>query len=90
MVVSQDKTEALVGYYEVLAKPNRPYERLQLKGLEADKLYTVNSDLERYGDDLMEIGLILAGNYIDRASDYWSREHITDYNSKIFYLTEKQ
>lgn len=90
MVVSQDKTEAIVGYYEVLAKPNRPYERLQLKGLEADKLYTVNSDLERYGDDLMEIGLILAGNYIDRASDYWSREHITDYNSKIFYLTEKQ
>ncbi|MEM5591027.1 GH36 C-terminal domain-containing protein [Niallia circulans] len=90
MVVSEDKTEAIIGYYEVLAKPNRPYERLRLKGLAVDKLYTINNEVERYGDDLMEIGLIFAGNYIDRASDYWSREHISDYNSKIFYLAEKQ
>ncbi len=34
----------------------------------------------------MNIGIILAGNYIDRASDYWSREHPGDYQARLFML----
>lgn len=87
MVVSNDKTEAIVGYYEVLAKPNRPYERLRLKGLAESVLYSINDGKQgRYGDDLMEIGLLFGQNYIDRAAEYWAREHISDFNSRLFYL----
>ncbi|WP_347834760.1 GH36 C-terminal domain-containing protein [Gracilibacillus sp. JCM 18860] len=86
MVVSEDKTEALVGYYKVLAKPNEPYQRIKLTGLDPNQLYQVNNETSYYGDELMNIGIILAGNYIDRASDYWSREHPGDYQARLFML----
>ncbi len=44
MVVSEDKTEALVGYYKVLAKPNEPYQRIKLTGLDPNQLYQVNNE----------------------------------------------
>jgi len=89
MVVSQDQKEAIVGYYKVLAKPNDSYSRIKIKGLDPDKLYTINnSTTTHYGDELMNIGIILAGNYTDRASEYWSREHPHDYYSKLFVIKE--
>ncbi|WNF34077.1 GH36 C-terminal domain-containing protein [Aeribacillus composti] len=36
MVVSKDQKEELVGYYQVLEKPNHGYSRILLKGLNGD------------------------------------------------------
>lgn len=89
IVVSTDKKEAIVGYYKVLAKPNDSYSRIQVKGLDPEKLYTINNGTTtHYGDELMNIGIILAENYTDRASEYWSREHPRDYYSKLFVIKE--
>ncbi|KKI92410.1 alpha-galactosidase [Bacillus sp. SA1-12] len=89
MVVSLDKKEANVGYYQVLAKPNDRYSRIILKGLDPNKLYTINgSTTTHYGDELMNIGIILADDYTDRASDFWSREHPHDYSSRLFVIKE--
>ena len=87
MVVSKDKKEAIVGYYRVLAGPNPPYKRLPLRGLDKDTLYKVNEEeTNRFGDDLMNIGLLFGGNYINRAGEYWGREKEGDYFSKIYVL----
>ncbi|WP_338789199.1 alpha-galactosidase [Metabacillus sp. FJAT-53654] len=89
MVVSKDKTEALVGYYKVLAKPNDKYYRLKLKGLDSDKLYAIEGiKSTHYGDELMNLGIVLGEDYTDRASEFWSREHPHDYASKLFVLKE--
>ncbi|MDY7224695.1 alpha-galactosidase [Halalkalibacterium halodurans] len=89
MVVSRDKKQAIVAYYKVLAKPNDKYYRIKLKGLDPEKLYEIKrGSTSYYGDELMNIGIILAGDYTDRASEYWSRPHPHDYQSKIFVITE--
>lgn len=87
MVVSQDRKEALVGFYQVLAKPNPAYQRVKLVGLEEGTAYRINGSGQlRYGDDLMNVGLILAEDFTGRANDYWAREKEGDFTSSIFYL----
>lgn len=86
MVVSQDKKAALVGYYQILAKPNPSYKRLKLLGLNPNYRYQIDHKTERYGDDLLNIGLLFGENYIDRAEEYWNKEKEGDFQSKIFYL----
>ncbi|SDZ58906.1 alpha-galactosidase [Evansella caseinilytica] len=89
MVVSEDKTEAIVGYYKVLAKPNDKYYRIRLKGLDPSKRYAINGkDSTHYGDELMNIGIILAEDFTDRAGDFWSQEKHGDFSSRLFVLTE--
>ncbi|GEM05313.1 alpha-galactosidase [Halolactibacillus miurensis] len=90
MVVSHDQSEALVGYYKVLAKPNEGYKRIKLTGLDKDCLYHVAPlNKEYYGSELMAYGIILADDFTDRANEYWGREHPGDYQSHIFTLTKK-
>lgn len=90
MVVSQDQTEALVGHYQVLAKPNPSYQRLRLKGLKEDFAYTLSIKNQiRTGQDLMAVGLIFGENYIDRASEFWQREMPGDFSSRLIYLIRK-
>lgn len=87
MVVSKDKSEALVGVYHVLAKPNPAYERVLLEGLDTHALYRIEGEeAHRYGDDLMQIGLLSGGNYIGRAQDYWSRKMPGDFSSRLYHL----
>lgn len=87
MVVAADKSEALVGIYHVLAKPNPAYERILLTGLDAAALYRIEGNKAvRYGDDLMQAGLLLGGNYIGRAQDYWSRKMPGDFSSQLYHL----
>jgi alpha-galactosidase len=89
MVVSGDKKEAIVGYYKVLAKPNDKYYRINLIGLDPDKLYAIEGkETTHYGDELMNVGIILAEDYTDRAGEYWSREKSGDFSSKLFLLKE--
>ncbi|MGM0924019.1 MAG: alpha-galactosidase [Bacillota bacterium] len=89
MVVSEDKTEAIVAYYKVLAKPNDKYYRIKLTGLDSDKLYSIEGqETTHYGDELMNAGIVLAEDFTDRASEYWQREKIGDFSSKLFILQE--
>ncbi|TXK79141.1 alpha-galactosidase [Paenibacillus sp. N3.4] len=66
MFVSEDRKEALVAYFQVLAQPNPSLKKLRLKGLEASKNYCVydadasDEAMEFFGgDQLMHIGLHL-------------------------------
>ncbi len=86
MVVSQDRSEALVGYYKVLATPNSPkHQTLRLRGLNEAAAYSVaGSNHVYYGDELMQVGLKLPvefngvnGNYAERGGDF---------QSHVFYL----
>ncbi|KAI7257409.1 hypothetical protein KC345_g10794, partial [Hortaea werneckii] len=43
MFVSEDKTEAFVAYFRVLAKPNAPISRLPLKGLNPELDYVIET-----------------------------------------------
>ena len=91
MVVSKDKSEAIVGYYQVLAKPNEKYSRIKLTGLDPDKLYSIEGkNSTHYGDELMNIGIILAEDFTDRSSEYWQREKKGDFHSTLFILKEAQ
>ncbi|MDP4086621.1 MAG: alpha-galactosidase, partial [Bacillota bacterium] len=89
MIVSKDKKEAFVGYYKVLAKPNDKYYRIKLKGLEADKLYKIEGkNSTHYGDELMNVGILLAGDYTDREFEFWERDHRNDFSSKLYILKQ--
>ncbi|MGB8460533.1 MAG: alpha-galactosidase [Priestia megaterium] len=64
MVVSSDQKQAIIGYYQVLARPNPSYERIELKGLHPDYEYTVmETDQTAYGDELMYAGIALTHEY---------------------------
>jgi alpha-galactosidase len=66
MFVSEDKKEALVAFFQVLAEPNAPLRKLRLKGLAAECNYFLydaedqGEGVEIYGgDELMHVGLNL-------------------------------
>lgn len=60
MVVSKDKSQACVFYYQNLNIPNGPFKHIKLSGLEHGALYEIeNHNIEIYGDELMNIGLEL-------------------------------
>lgn len=85
MVVSEDKSQAIVGYYKILNDVNCEYRRLYLPGLETDTLYNVQEELGSYlgnftGDELANIGLVTTD-----ASAGQSQE-TTDFYSKLFIL----
>lgn len=63
MVVSDDQQTAIVGYYQVLAKPLPKLKKVRLNGLLPDVLYKVEgSSTTHYGDELMNFGLLLEEN----------------------------
>lgn len=60
MFVSEDKKQAVVFYFRVLAEPNAPLRRLQLRGLNAGFDYRISQLGTSYrGDRLMHFGLNL-------------------------------
>lgn len=70
MFVSEDRCEAIVFYFQVLAKPNPAADVLQLRGLEHTYTYEVSGKSGHvgtfHGDRLMQAGLIippLTGDY---------------------------
>ncbi|WP_186580393.1 alpha-galactosidase [Aquibacillus kalidii] len=81
MVVSEDKTEALVGYYQVLADPNPGFKRLILAGLDPNYEYRINEiETTFYGDELMNAGIQL--------EKYLSDSFVGDFSSTIFKVTK--
>lgn len=58
MIVAKDKSEALLTYIQVINRPNRMSKILKLKGLDNNKIYTVEGTDKKYkGDVLQNIGL---------------------------------
>ena len=86
MVVSEDRTEALVGYYRVLEPVNVGFQRLKLQGLEPGCRYHVSiNETEHFGDELMHAGLIVSD-----ASSGDNKEKYNgangDYQSRIYEI----
>ncbi|MFL2100652.1 alpha-galactosidase [Desemzia sp. FAM 23989] len=87
MLVSKDQSEALVGYYQILATPNPAYERLKLTGLNPETMYIVEPiNQSRYGDDLMAIGLLFADDVTNGIEPTWKFNRHGDFTSNMFYL----
>lgn len=85
MTVSSDKSEAIIGYYEILADTNPTYnKKIKLKGLNEDFLYKINDEYEAYGDELMNMGIVFEQPHRYYSSDSQS----LDFHGKLFKLTK--
>jgi alpha-galactosidase len=80
MVVSEDRSEALIGYYQILNEVNVAGIRLHLCGLSEDSIYIIESRPERgcYGDELMNAGLVIDRSELCQGG--------ADFSSVLFYL----
>ncbi len=84
MVVSEDKKQAIVGYYRVLQEINAPFRRLKLQGLSPDRLYAISGKEEQeYGIELERAGLVLTDA---SASENRDGRNEGDYLARLFVL----
>lgn len=80
MMVSPNRKEAIVGYYNLLGTPNCRFDRLYLRGLNPDNAYHINSSAETYyGDELMHAGIPIPHTGVCESN--------VDFSSFIFYLS---
>jgi len=87
MVVSENKREAIVGYYKILNEANGPYRRLKLHGLDENLNYQINElDMTFGGDELMNIGLITTDASAGQSLDPIEYFKCADFSSKIYVL----
>ena len=56
--LKEDRREAIVGYYRMLAEVNSPFTRLRLRGLDEETEYEIEGEGSFYGDELMNAGLV--------------------------------
>lgn len=79
MVVSEDRKEALVGYYQIYREVNTGWEFLKLEGLDPELEYSIENGVQiSYGDELMNLGILLDEKRWDIPRE--------DYASKILHL----
>ena len=85
MVVSDDKKEAIVGWYRTLNGVNLPFSRLKLQGLAEDTLYEVTgTDAPCWGSELMYAGLVTTDVSSGQAE---AGEPLScDFDSRLFLL----
>ena len=84
MTVSQDKSQAIVGFYQKLNKVNASWLRLKLRGLDKDRLYNVQCEdtvYQAYGDELMYVGIPVARERLNEKGG--------DFASLIYVLREE-
>ncbi|TCN26636.1 alpha-galactosidase [Mesobacillus foraminis] len=86
MIVSRDQSEALIGWYKVLATANPPKQQtLRLDGLDPSKVYQVPGLAQSfYGDELMAVGLPLPTEF--NGVNRQKAERGGDFQSQVFYL----
>ena len=95
MAVSQDKKEAIAGWYRTLSGANLAYTRLPLRGLDPEARYEIQVRKETeqpfgsfYGDELMNIGLITTDGTAGEVTD---RENAPrDFDSRLFILKAEE
>lgn len=95
LVVSEDKNEALMGYYQKLQQSNPPLENIRLKGLDPNKFYKLENrtqylNIKEFGDlvnDRLPINIkdggilqsLIANNYLFEQE----KENITAYGDEL-------
>ncbi|MGM9950149.1 MAG: alpha-galactosidase [Lysinibacillus sp.] len=88
MIVSKDKSEALVGFYQIRAIPNwKRMQNLRLAGLKKDYEYMIQGQAF-YGDELMAIGLPLPEEF--NGVNRLTAKRGGDYQSQLFYVQQKR
>ena len=88
MVVSDDRKEAIVGYYRTLAKVNAPFTRLYLRGLDPETSYEVSGEGVFYGDELMNAGLVTSD--VSTGKFGWGVPYAGDFASTVYLLKAAQ
>ena len=83
MVISEDQTEAIVGWYRTLSHVNMPYTRVKLQGLNPEFCYENQETGKKYfGDELMYIGLVtsdgMCGQVEENTGEYG------DFDSRLY------
>ena len=84
MVVSGDRREAIVGRYKILNGTNQPFERMYLKGLNPDTKYRINETETRYGDELMNCGLVTTDASAGETAP--GEKMSCDFDSKLYMI----
>lgn len=85
MVVSEDRQQALVGWFRTLSQTNAPYGRLLLRGLDAGTEYKIDGYKNtHYGDELMNIGLITSDGSCGELAE--CDIPCRDFDSRIYIL----
>lgn len=90
MVVSEDKKEAIVGWYRFLEPINIGYRSVRLQGLDPKLPYQI-SDMEMalYGDELMQAGLIVSDVASGQNPEQYNGEN-GDFHSRLYLLKAKE
>ena len=83
MLVSQDQHTALLGTFKVLNQVNRSHQRLQLKGLAADKVYRLEGRTYT-GAELMRVGLVTTDASSGQLLEDSEQEPSYDFDSKLW------
>ncbi len=87
MVVSEDKRQALVGYYKILNEVNAGFKRLSLKGLEPGFHYEIKGRKGDFtGAELQNAGLIVSDSSCSELN-LRDPEAALDFSSRIYELT---
>ena len=83
MTVSEDKKQAIAGWYRVLNGANLPFGRVRLQGLNPDFCYTeLSSGASYYGDELMNLGLITTDGMSGQPDDIHAA--YGDFDSRLY------
>lgn len=83
MLVSQDQNTALLGTFKALNQVNRSHQRLQLKGLAADKVYRLEGRAYT-GAELMRVGLVTTDASSGQLLEDSEQEPSYDFDSKLW------
>ncbi len=90
MVVSKDRKTAILGYYKILATPSPSLKKIKLLGLDESTEYRCG-DRTYYGDELMNVGMILKPEYAGQTEKVNGKVIKTDkgdFTSQIYVFTD--
>ena len=83
MLVSQDQNTALLGTFKALNQVNCSHQRLQLKGLAADKVYRLEGRVYT-GAELMRVGLVTTDASSGQLLEDSEQKPSYDFDSKLW------
>ena len=88
MVVSEDKKQAIAGFYRTLSRANTHFSKIRFQGLDPDFAYRVNGKDLFYGDELMNSGMVTS----DGTSGKTGEDVLppSDFFSRLFLLTAEE
>ena len=88
MVVSEDKKQAIAGFYRTLSRANSHFSKIRFQGLDPDFAYRVNGKDLFYGDELMNSGLVTSDGTSGKTGDNVLPP--SDFFSRLFLLTAEE